>query len=107
MRHSWPRRTPMELISEGPPSYRGSASSCCSARRSACRHRRPRQSRSAIVGYREQLSVVGVVAVALGALVLAFGPNTRSAYAASAVGGTITRSEVIARAQYWVSQREQ
>src|SRR6266487_3385538 len=57
MRHSWPRRTPMKLISEGPPSYRGSASSCRSARRSACRHRRPRRLRSATAGYREWLSV--------------------------------------------------
>src|SRR5437763_14960253 len=58
MRHSWPRRTPMKLISEGPPSYRGSASSWCSTIRSACRHHRPRQLRRATAGYREQLTVV-------------------------------------------------
>src|SRR6266511_239031 len=57
MRHSWSRRTPMKLISEGPPSYRGSASSCCNTIRSACRHHCPRRLRSATAGYREQLSV--------------------------------------------------
>src|SRR5439155_18574788 len=46
----------MKLISEGPPSYRGSASSWCSTIRSACRHHRPRQLRRATAGYREQLS---------------------------------------------------
>src|SRR6266511_46488 len=65
MRHSWSRRTPMKLISEGPPSYRGSASSCCNTIRSACRHHCPRRLRSATAGYREQLiDQVGLAIVA-------------------------------------------
>src|SRR6266511_2527276 len=76
MRHSWSRRTPMKLISEGPPSYRGSASSCCNTIRSACRHHCPRRLRSATAGYREQLSEGGA-------------PSPRRSWANPAVGQTI------------------
>src|SRR2546425_9502780 len=68
MRHSWPRRTPMKLISEGPPSYRGSASSCCTTTRSACRRHRPDGyvARQPVTGNSSIAAVLVVLAVAIG-----------------------------------------